>query len=187
MDNTLKWTPEVEFWFLFSEVSFFSSDATRLILLKTLIRTMSSSRVRPQQQQLPLKLDSSEGIEMENIQHQEPGLGGVTTGTPSPPSRQAWSRDNPVFEPEDEIMEADWPPASPGRRSVSTASSGGCSSGLGSYSGGASSPHIPRGGVYPSPTLDGQQQERRNHRGCMKQILQKIRSEQLFVFGKVTF
>lgn len=148
---------------------------------------MSSSRVRPQQQQLPLKLDSSEGIEMENIQHQEPGLGGVTTGTPSPPSRQAWSRDNPVFEPEDEIMEADWPPASPGRRSVSTASSGGCSSGLGSYSGGASSPHIPRGGVYPSPTLDGQQQERRNHRGCMKQILQKIRSEQLFVFGKSLF
>uniref|UniRef100_A0A671WJK8 Polycystin-2 n=1 Tax=Sparus aurata TaxID=8175 RepID=A0A671WJK8_SPAAU len=102
---------------------------------------MSSSRVRPQQLppsqagRLPHRLDSSEGIEMENIQHQDLGLGGVI-GTPSPPSRQAWSRDNPGFEPEDEIMEADWPPASPGRRSVSTASSSSCSSGLGSYTGG---------------------------------------------------
>uniref|UniRef100_A0A671WQ28 Polycystin-2 n=1 Tax=Sparus aurata TaxID=8175 RepID=A0A671WQ28_SPAAU len=71
---------------------------------------MSSSRVRPQQLppsqagRLPHRLDSSEGIEMENIQHQDLGLGGVI-GTPSPPSRQAWSRDNPGFEPEDEIME----------------------------------------------------------------------------------
>uniref|UniRef100_A0A8C9XK35 Polycystin-2 n=1 Tax=Sander lucioperca TaxID=283035 RepID=A0A8C9XK35_SANLU len=103
---------------------------------------MSSSRVRPQQLKLPQsqtgrlphRLDSSEGIEMENIQQQDLGLGGVI-GTPSPPSRQAWSRDNPGFEPEDEIMEADWPPASPGRRSVSTASSSSCSSGLGSYTG----------------------------------------------------
>uniref|UniRef100_A0A4W6BWJ5 Polycystin-2 n=1 Tax=Lates calcarifer TaxID=8187 RepID=A0A4W6BWJ5_LATCA len=99
---------------------------------------MSSSRVRPQQVpqtgRLPHRLDSTEGIEMENIQHQDLGLGGVA-GTPSPPSRQAWSRDNPGFEPEDEIMEADWPPASPGRRSVSTASSSSCSSGLGSYTG----------------------------------------------------
>uniref|UniRef100_A0A4W6BZI6 Polycystin-2 n=1 Tax=Lates calcarifer TaxID=8187 RepID=A0A4W6BZI6_LATCA len=82
---------------------------------------MSSSRVRPQQVpqtgRLPHRLDSTEGIEMENIQHQDLGLGGVA-GTPSPPSRQAWSRDNPGFEPEDEIMEADWPPASPGRRSL---------------------------------------------------------------------
>uniref|UniRef100_A0AAQ5ZF22 Polycystin-2 n=1 Tax=Amphiprion ocellaris TaxID=80972 RepID=A0AAQ5ZF22_AMPOC len=83
---------------------------------------MSSSRVRPQQPpqsqtgRSPNRLDSSEGIEMENIQHQDLGLGGVA-GTPSPPSRQAWSRDNPGFEPEDEIMEADWPQASPGRRS----------------------------------------------------------------------
>uniref|UniRef100_A0A671WJC4 Polycystin-2 n=1 Tax=Sparus aurata TaxID=8175 RepID=A0A671WJC4_SPAAU len=113
---------------------------------------MSSSRVRPQQLppsqagRLPHRLDSSEGIEMENIQHQDLGLGGVI-GTPSPPSRQAWSRDNPGFEPEDEIMEADWPPASPGRRSVSTASSSSCSSGLGSYTGGGSSTHIPRGGL----------------------------------------
>lgn len=111
---------------------------------------------------------------MENIQHQDLGLGGVI-GTPSPPSRQAWSRDNPGFEPEDEIMEADWPPASPGRRSVSTASSSSCSSGLGSYTGGGSSPHIPRGGLYPTPTVDAQQQDRHEHRSCMKQILQKIR------------
>uniref|UniRef100_A0AAQ6AHM9 Polycystin-2 n=1 Tax=Amphiprion ocellaris TaxID=80972 RepID=A0AAQ6AHM9_AMPOC len=108
---------------------------------------MSSSRVRPQQPpqsqtgRSPNRLDSSEGIEMENIQHQDLGLGGVA-GTPSPPSRQAWSRDNPGFEPEDEIMEADWPQASPGRRSVSTASSSSCSSGLGSYN---------RGGTRRSP------------------------------------
>ncbi|KAM3624201.1 uncharacterized protein V6R79_020567 [Siganus canaliculatus] len=141
---------------------------------------MSSSRVRPQQLpptqagMLPHRLDSSEGIEMENIQHQDLGLGGVI-GTPSPPSRQAWSRDNPGFEPEDEIMEADWPPASPGRRSVSTASSSSCSSGLGSYTGGGSSSHIPRGGLYPTPTVDAQQQDRHEHRSCMKQILQRIR------------
>uniref|UniRef100_A0A667ZSQ7 Polycystin-2 n=1 Tax=Myripristis murdjan TaxID=586833 RepID=A0A667ZSQ7_9TELE len=114
---------------------------------------MSSTRVRSQQTpqtqtaRLPNRFDSSEGIEMENIQHQDLGLGGVI-GTPSPPSRQAWSRDNPGFEPEDEIMEADWPPASPGRRSVSTASSSSCSSGLGSYTGGGSSTHIPRGGTF---------------------------------------
>ncbi|XP_042341543.1 polycystin-2 isoform X1 [Plectropomus leopardus] len=141
---------------------------------------MSSSRVRPQQLpqsqpgRSPHRLDSSEGIEMENIQHQDLGLGGVI-GTPSPPSRQAWSRDNPGFEPEDEIMEADWPPASPGRRSVSTASSSSCSSGLGSYTGAGSSTHIPRGGLYPTPTVDARQQDRHDHRSCMKQILQKIR------------
>ncbi|XP_023147240.3 polycystin-2 [Amphiprion ocellaris] len=141
---------------------------------------MSSSRVRPQQPpqsqtgRSPNRLDSSEGIEMENIQHQDLGLGGVA-GTPSPPSRQAWSRDNPGFEPEDEIMEADWPQASPGRRSVSTASSSSCSSGLGSYNRGGSSTHIPRGGLYPTPTLDAQQQDRHEHLSCMKQILQKIR------------
>ncbi|XP_035036957.2 polycystin-2 isoform X1 [Hippoglossus stenolepis] len=141
---------------------------------------MSSSRVRPQQPpqsqtgRLPHRLDSSEGIEMENIQHQDPGLEGAMV-TPSPPSRQAWSRDNPGFEPEDEIMEADWPQASPGRRSVSTASSSSCSSGLGSYTGGGSSPHIPRGGLYPTPTVDAQQQERHEHRSCLKQILHKIR------------
>lgn len=111
---------------------------------------------------------------MESIQHQDLGLGGAI-GTPSPPSRQAWSRDNPGFEPEDEIMEADWPPASPGRRSVSTASSSSCSSGLGSYTGGGSSTHITRGGLYPTPTVDGQQQDRHQRRSCMKQILHKIR------------
>lgn len=141
---------------------------------------MSSSRVRPQQTpqsqtgRSPNKFDSSEGIEMENIQHQDLGLGGVI-GTPSPPSRQAWSRDNPGFEPEDEIMEADWPPASPGRRSVSTASSSSCSSGLGSYTGGDSSTHIHGGGVYPAPAVDVLQPQRHEHRSCMKQILQKIR------------
>uniref|UniRef100_A0A8C7P020 Polycystin-2 n=1 Tax=Oncorhynchus mykiss TaxID=8022 RepID=A0A8C7P020_ONCMY len=117
---------------------------------------MSSTRVRSQQPQqnqagrsatgaagasLPHRLDTSEGIEMENIQHQDLGLGGAI-GTPSPPSRQAWSRDNPGFEPEDEMMGADWPPASPGRRSVSTGSSSSCSSGLGSYTAGGSSTRI---------------------------------------------
>lgn len=141
---------------------------------------MSSSRVRQQQlpqspeSRSPRRLDHSEGIEMEHIQHQDLGLGGVI-GTPSTPSRQAWSRDNPGFEPEDEIMEVDWPQASPGRRSVSTASSGSCSSGPGDFNRGASSPHIPRGGLYPTPTVDPQQQDRHEHRSCMKQILQKIR------------
>ncbi|XP_037621018.1 polycystin-2 isoform X1 [Sebastes umbrosus] len=148
---------------------------------------MSSSRVRPQQPpqsqagcRAPHRLDPGEGIEMEKIQqHQDlGGLGGVI-GTPSPPSRQAWSRDNPGFEPEDEIMEADWPPASPGRRSVSTASSSSCSSGLGSYTGaaGSSSSHITRGGggLYPTPTVDARQQDRHDHHSCLKHILQKIR------------
>ncbi|CAM9203568.1 unnamed protein product, partial [Lampetra planeri] len=137
---------------------------------------MSSSRVRPQQQ--PHRSDTGEGIEMENIQQQDVGLGGVA-GTPSPPSRQAWSRDNPGFEPEDGIMEADWPPASPGRRSVSTASSSSCSSGLGSYNGGGSSTHIPRGGLYPTPTVDPQQQGRLEHPNCLKQILHKIRKSEM--------
>ncbi|XP_075888699.1 polycystin-2 [Nelusetta ayraudi] len=143
---------------------------------------MSSSRVRPQQQppqnqsaRPPHRADPAEGIEMENIQHQDLGLGGVI-GTPSPPSRQAWSRDNPGFEPEDEIMQADWPPASPGRRSVSTASSSSCSSsGLGSFAGRGSSPRIPRGGLYPTPTVDGQHQDRHERPSCMKQILHRIR------------
>ncbi|XP_041837833.1 polycystin-2 isoform X2 [Melanotaenia boesemani] len=141
---------------------------------------MSSSRVRPQQLsqnqngRSTHRLNSSEGIEMENIHHQDLGLGGVT-GTPSTPSRQAWSRDNPGFEPEEEIMEADWPQASPGRRSVSTASSSSCSSGLGSFNRGESSTEIPQGGLYPTPSLNAQQQERHGHPSCLKQILQKIR------------
>lgn len=141
---------------------------------------MSSSRVRPQQSptaRLPHRLESGEGIEMENIRHQDLGLGGVI-GTPSPPSRKAWSRDNSGFDPEDGIMEADWPPASPGRRSASTASGSSCSSGLGSFTGGGSSTHVPRGGLYPN--VDTQQQESHQRRSCMKQILQKIRSESLF-------
>lgn len=132
---------------------------------------MSSSKVRPQSQTGRSPPDSSEGIEMENIQHQDLGLGGVI-GTPSPPSRQAWSRDNPVFEPEEGIMEADWPQASPGRRSVSTASSG------------SSSAQIPLGGLYPTPTptINARQQDRREHRSCLKQILQKIRSKSYFIY-----
>lgn len=139
---------------------------------------MSSSRVRPQQPsqsqaaRSPHKPDSTEGIEMENIQHQDLGLGGVI-GTPSPPSRQAWSRDNPGFEPEDEIMKADWPPASPGRRSASTASSSSCSSGLGSFTGPGNSTQMHRGALYPSPTVDNQPQDR--HPSCLKLILHKIR------------
>ncbi|AWP05467.1 Polycystin-2 [Scophthalmus maximus] len=132
---------------------------------------MSSSRVRPQQ---PAQSPTGDGIEMENIQHRDLGLGGAA-GTPSPPSRQAWSRDNPGFEPGDEIMEADWPPASPGRRSASTASSSSCSSGLGSYTGGGGSPHLPRAALYPTPAADGQQQDRREHPSCVKHILQKFR------------
>ncbi|XP_038134543.1 polycystin-2 isoform X1 [Cyprinodon tularosa] len=131
---------------------------------------MSSSRVRPQSQagRSPRAAGSSEGIEMENIQHPDMALGGII-GAPSPPSRQAWSRDNPVFEPEEEILEADWPQASPGRRSVSTASSGSSSSG---------SAHITRGGLYPTPTptIHGRQQDRRQPRSCLKHILQKIRT-----------
>lgn len=142
---------------------------------------MSASRVRPQSQAgtdkpPPRSLDSSEAIQMENTQHQDPGLGGVV-GTPSPPSRQAWSRDNPVFEPEEEIMQADWPQASPGRRSAFTASGSSCSSGLGNYTRAGSSAQIPRGGLYPTPSLNAQQQDRHEHPGCLKQIFQKIRSK----------
>ncbi|XP_067106764.1 polycystin-2 isoform X1 [Osmerus mordax] len=148
---------------------------------------MSSPRVKSQQPlsqpgrvpasatgaSLPHRMDTSEGIEMENIQHQDLGLGGVI-GTPSPPSRQAWSRDNPGFEPEDEMMEADWPPASPGRRSVSATSSPSCSSGLGSYGGTGSSSRMHRG-LYPTPTVDALHQDRPERLTCMKQILKKIR------------
>ncbi|XP_006007388.1 polycystin-2 [Latimeria chalumnae] len=65
---------------------------------------------------------------MERVRSQDRRSAG-STATHSPHStcsRQAWSRDNPGFEPEEEMveMDMDWhPPASPGRRSVSTASS----------------------------------------------------------------
>ncbi|KAL1023776.1 hypothetical protein UPYG_G00045970 [Umbra pygmaea] len=149
---------------------------------------MTSTRVRSQQPQLasagrfstgtagaslPHRLDTGEGIEMENIQHQDLGHG-VALDTPSPPSRQAWSRDNPGFEPEDEMMEADWPPASPGKRSVSTTSSSSGSSGLGSYNATGSSSRIHRGS-YPTPTVDAMQQDRHDIRSCGKRILAKIR------------
>ncbi|XP_036373120.1 polycystin-2 [Megalops cyprinoides] len=145
---------------------------------------MSSSRVRSQQQTQAGKfatcathrLDSSEGIEMERIHHQDLGLGAsmITPSPPSSSSRQAWSRDNPGFEPEEEMLEADWPPASPGRRSVSTASSSSGSSGLGSYSRGGSSTRMHRG-IYPNPAADVLQQNQRDHRDCGKRILEKIR------------
>ncbi|XP_016124775.1 polycystin-2 isoform X1 [Sinocyclocheilus grahami] len=132
--------------------------------------TMSSSRVRPQAPQAqaasaPASSPPYEGIEMEKMHHEEVGLG-VPDETPSPPtssSRQAWSRDNPGFEPEEGMMEADWPPASPGRRSVSTASSSG--SGPGSFSG--ISARINRG-LYPTPPAQ-------EHSSCGKRILEKMR------------
>ncbi|XP_057700232.1 polycystin-2 [Corythoichthys intestinalis] len=144
---------------------------------------MSSSRVKPQHSaRSPHPSEASEGIEMESIQrqhHHDSAAGGTVAGTPSSPSRQAWSRDNPGFEPGDEIMAADWPPASPGRRSASTTSSNSsCSSGLGSYNvggGGGGSPHIHGGGAYPTPSGDDGQRGRREHSSCMKQILHKIR------------
>ncbi|XP_051559192.1 polycystin-2 isoform X1 [Myxocyprinus asiaticus] len=129
---------------------------------------MSSSRVRPQAPQTPAASAASppphEGIEMEKMHHAEVGLG-VPDEAPSPPtssSRQAWSRDNPGFEPEEGIMEANWPPSSPGRRSVSTASS----SSSGSFTG--ISARINRG-PYPSPPAQDE------HRSCGKRILQKMR------------
>nr|XP_057936793.1 polycystin-2 [Doryrhamphus excisus] len=139
---------------------------------------MSSSRVRPHQHaaRSPHTSEASEGIEMESIHQQHHGDLGVSAGTPSSPSRQAWSRDNPGFEAGDEIMAADWPAASPGRRSASTASSNSnssCSSGLGSYNGTGGNPH--QGGAHPSPGGDERQQGRHEHSSCMKQILQKIR------------
>ncbi|KTF87216.1 hypothetical protein cypCar_00017182 [Cyprinus carpio] len=121
---------------------------------------MSSSRVRPQAPQAQAASAASppyEGIEMEKMHHEEVGLG-VPDETPSPPtssSRQAWSRDNPVFEPEEGMMEADWPPASPGRRSVSTASSSSISA------------RINRG-LYPTPPAQ-------EHSSCGKRILEKMR------------
>ncbi|KAJ8388264.1 hypothetical protein AAFF_G00135250 [Aldrovandia affinis] len=152
---------------------------------------MSSSRVRspqlPQASRLATsaggsslahKLDPNEGIEMERIQHQDLGLGAsmITPSPPSSSSRQAWSRDNPGFEPEEEMLEADWPPASPGRRSVSTASSSSGSSGLGSYGGGSSSSARIHRGLYPNPIVDAlPHQDSHDHRGCGKRILQKIR------------
>ncbi len=123
---------------------------------------MSSSRVRPQAPQAQAASASSppyEGIEMEKMHHEEVGLG-VPDETPSPPtssSRQAWSRDNPGFEPEEGMMEADWPPASPGRRSVSTASSSSISA------------RINRG-LYPTPPAQ-------EHSSCGKRILEKMRGE----------
>lgn len=124
---------------------------------------MSSSRSRCQAARAPSSAHAhkspaavTEGLEMERMEPQgEVGLG-VPEDQPSPSStsssRQAWSRDNPGFEPE-EGLEANW---SPGRRSLSDTSSSG-SSGLGSFTGGSNA-RIHRG-LYPSPPADGLNQE----------------------------
>ncbi|XP_059408751.1 polycystin-2-like isoform X2 [Carassius carassius] len=121
---------------------------------------MSSSRVRPQAPQAqaasapaaPASSPLYEGIEMEKMHHEEVGLGvpDESTSPPTSSSRRAWSRDNPGFEPEEGMMEADWPPASPGP---------------GSFSG--VSARINRG-LYPTPPAQ-------EHRSCGKRILAKIR------------
>lgn len=120
---------------------------------------MSSSRARCQAARAPNSAhahkppsppppsSACEGLElerMERMERMEPqgevGLG-VPEDQPAPSSssRQAWSRDNPGFEPEDGL-DANW---SPGRRSLSdTSSSGG------------SSARIHRG-LYPTPPADG--------------------------------
>lgn len=118
---------------------------------------MSSSRTRCQAARAPSsahahKTPPAEGLEMERMEPQgEVGLG-VPEDQPSPSSnsssRQAWSRDNPGFEPEDGL-DANW---SPGRRSLSDTSSSG-SSGLGSFPGGSNA-RIHRG-LYPTPSADG--------------------------------
>ncbi|XP_069486643.1 polycystin-2 [Ambystoma mexicanum] len=89
-------------------------------------------------------------LEMESIRHDRPLF--PAAGTPSPPSsgsRQAWSRDNPGFEPEEVEeeegmvveMDVEWgPSAGPGRRSGSLASSCSSSGGVG-------------GAGYPSGSL----------------------------------
>lgn len=121
---------------------------------------MSSSRTRCQAARAPSsahahKPPQTEGLEME-MERMEPqgevGLGVPEEEQPSP-SRQAWSRDNPGFEPE-EGLEASW---SPGRRSLSDTSSSSGSSGLGSFTGGSNA-RIHRG-LYPTPPADGLQHE----------------------------
>ncbi|KAG2465855.1 polycystin-2 [Polypterus senegalus] len=145
---------------------------------------MSSSRVIPQQQhQPPPPILGQRGsrpepaIEMEMIQQQEPG----STMTPSPPvsssSRQAWSRINAGFEPEEEMLEADWPPSSPGRRSVSTASSSSSGS-LETYTrgGGGGAGFRGQRGLCPTPAVDaGPPQPEPEHGGCGKRLLHKLR------------
>lgn len=138
---------------------------------------MSSSRARCQAARAPSSAHAhkppppppppSEGLELERMEPQgEVGLGvPEDQPAPSPGSRQAWSRDNPGFEPED-VLEANW---SPGRRSLSDTSSSG-SSGLGSFTGGSSA-RIHRG-LYPTPPADGLHHEPPN---LGARILEKIR------------
>ncbi|XP_062852318.1 polycystin-2 [Trichomycterus rosablanca] len=107
---------------------------------------------------------AAEGLEME-MERMESQAEAAGLGVPEdyqPPasnsgSRQAWSRDNPGFEPE-EGLDANW---RRGRRSLSDTSSSG-SSGLGSF----------RRGVYPTPPGEGLQLE---PLGYVPKMLKKIR------------
>ncbi|XP_072534568.1 polycystin-2 isoform X2 [Salminus brasiliensis] len=140
---------------------------------------MSSTRLRSQQQQqqqqpqpASASLPPSEAIELGTVPHtaseEESPSPCPCPCPPASSSRQAWSRDNPGFEPEDGLMGASWAPESPGRRSLSTASSSSSgSSGLGSFSGGSSGRM--RGGLSPGRPAEGTQH------GWGKRILAKIR------------
>ncbi|KAK6494157.1 polycystin-2-like [Huso huso] len=148
---------------------------------------MSSSRVTPQQRQ-PLPGHNSSGatgttlgirqddrgmdIEMVHRPNRGPRS---TTGTPpsSSCSRQAWSRVNPGFEPEEEMLEAGWPPASPGRRSLSTASSSTSSGSIGYVRGSGTRGHS---GLCPTPTVEIlHRQDRTEQSECGRRMLQKLR------------
>lgn len=113
----------------------------------------------------------AEGLEMEMMERMESQVEAAGLGVPEdyqPPastsgSRQAWSRDNPGFEPEDGL-DANW---SRGRRSLSDTSSSG-SSGLGSF----------RRGVYPNSPGEEVQLE---PLGYVPKILKKLRSNESFM------
>ncbi|XP_033890817.3 polycystin-2-like [Acipenser ruthenus] len=150
---------------------------------------MSSSRVTPQQRQplpghnssgatgttLGIRQDPNDrGMDIEMVHRPNRGPRS-TTGTPpsSSCSRQAWSRVNPGFEPEEEMLEAGWPPASPGRRSLSTASSSTSSGSIGYVRGGGT-----RGpsGLCPTPTVEIlHRQDRTEQSECGRRMLQKLR------------
>ncbi|XP_066535525.1 polycystin-2 isoform X2 [Hoplias malabaricus] len=138
---------------------------------------MSSIRPRsqPQSPAAPDSTPQSEAIELCTMPHsagaaeeERPDTGSNSSPCPGPGpgpgsssgSRQAWSRDNPGFEPEDGLMGAVWAPQSHGRRSLSTASS---SSGLESFSARI------RGELSPGLTAQGIQHS------WSKRILAKIR------------
>ncbi|RXM99331.1 Polycystin-2 [Acipenser ruthenus] len=150
---------------------------------------MSSSRVTPQQLQplpghnssgatgttLGIRQDPNDrGMDIEMVHRPNRGPRS-TTGTPpsSSCSRQAWSRVNPGFEPEEEMLEAGWPPASPGRRSLSTASSSTSSGSIGYVRGGGTRGHS---GLCPTPTVEIlHRQDRTEQSECGRRMLQKLR------------